>query len=132
METLIMLLFMVISTNELQQTDDKYAKVVLYRNKEFFLPSFTIKINSQKSFFLSANDAIEISIPAGKATIESKQYLQEKTIFDINVEAGKTYYFRAYTDMQFGGGTLHFVKTTEQKALKEVKINKIRKIIYVE
>jgi hypothetical protein len=123
---------MVTSISELQQTDEKYARVVLYRSKEFFLPAFTIKVNSQKNFFLSANDAVEINIPAGKATIESKQYLQEKKVFNINLEAGKTYYFRGYTDMEFGGGTLYFVKIPEQKALKEVKINKIRKIIYVE
>jgi hypothetical protein len=94
--------------------------IIMYRKAELFGGSFKIKVNGQEALSLSTKVYTTISAPAGPIRIESSAYRSTTRILKFTVEAGKTYYIKASSEVDFMDSYLRMMVVQEAEAKADI------------
>lgn len=107
------LYILVVVTVEPQPTK---ATIIMYRKAELFGGAFKIKVNGQEALSLATKAYTTINAPAGPISIESSAYRSSTRILKFTVEAGKTYYIKTYSEVDFMDSYLRMMVVPEDEA----------------
>lgn len=98
------------------------ARLVIYRQREFYGDPYTIKINDQRWGALPSNRFLQVEVPPGRVKIESGQdYLSETQTVRLEAQPGRTYYIKAVGEVDFLTRTLLLAPVSEEQGQRETR-----------
>ncbi|TAE94850.1 MAG: hypothetical protein EAZ80_09940 [Runella slithyformis] len=101
----------------------EYGTLTIYRRRDYFTQSFSIKINN--TFItknLGNNEYLTVEVPTGQAIIEtSGGYLTEKQTFTITVKKDEIYYLKGVVDYDYFSNALYLRKVLPPEAFADLK-----------
>ncbi len=103
------------------------AQLVFFREKEFLGGSFPLKINGVLVTNWAPGRYFRVTIPPGKlhlstlGTRVAGAEIQGHQVLDLEVQAGQTYYIKAFQIVDIYTSELHLKPVSEAKAKAEMR-----------
>ncbi|RFP64363.1 DUF2846 domain-containing protein [Hymenobacter lapidiphilus] len=97
------------------------ARLVIYRQREFYGTSYAIKINDKQWGSLPTNRYLQLEVAPGRVKIESVSYPSDNQITRLEVQAGRTYYIKAVEEVDFLTRTLLMAPVSEEQGQRETQ-----------
>lgn len=77
------------------------AHLIIYRERELFSNSYTLKINQQVVADFPARSYLDLQLSSGPIEIESVGYRANRRVLKLVLAPGQTYYVKAYEEVDF-------------------------------
>jgi hypothetical protein len=98
------------------------ARVIIYRNREFFGGGYDIKINDKSQGLLPPNRYLQVDLPPGRVKIESGgTYFTDKRPLWLETQPGRTYYIKAVEEVDFLTNILLMAPMPDEQAQRELR-----------
>lgn len=117
------LFVMNITNQNAPQPRTEFARLVIYRQKEFGGSNYDIYVNDRRLSTLAPNRYLQLNLPPGRTKIGSRRnYINTdaQTLY-LTLQPGRTYYVKAVEEVDFLTRTLLLAPVKDEQAQRELR-----------